>query len=86
MLREKTLLIERERQSGRPDAASAVEITLEDVKTAAKKTMEWISDHADMKKGSLRLGTYENQGTKCDVSAKVSAGPPSIEFRLDCEF
>jgi hypothetical protein len=86
MEREKNLAIERERSSGRHDSATAIEITIGDVKTAARKTMEWISDNADMKKGTLRLGTYERDGFKCDVNAKLDISAPSLEFNIDCKF
>jgi hypothetical protein len=83
---EKNLLIERERQAGRHEVAAAAEITLEDAKRSGKKIMEWLADHPEIIKGSLKLGTYEGNGLRCEFHAKVELGPPSIEFKVGCEF
>ena len=62
MEREKNLAIERERSSGRHDSATAIEITIGDVKTDARKTMEWIFQAPKLPEG-VEQG---NQGESAD--------------------
>lgn len=84
--RERERAIEREETEGNHSAAQAVRVTTEDVKTCARKTMEWIADHAEMTKGKLTLGRFEESGIKCEVNAKVNGSGPSIDFEIDCQF
>jgi hypothetical protein len=86
MQRERDRTIAREEAEGRLEAAKAVRITTEDIKSCARKTMDWIADHADMTNGKLRLGTFEDSGFRCEVNAKVNTSGPSIDFEIDCKF